>query len=106
MGEYLARNYPFLFPGIVVDTPAGVMVCRAILLNCSVDLPARAMITNMKQWNGENGCLYCEDTGTTIGSDHLHRYWPYKHATPARTKTSLLHNAQSALSTERVVSTD
>ena len=79
------------------------MVCRAILLTCSVDLPARAMITNMKQWNGANGCLYCEEEGTTIGCDHLHRYWPYKDAT-LRTRTSLLHNAEMAITTATTVS--
>ena len=52
----------------LVETPAGVMVARGILLACSVDLPARAMISNMKQWNGANGCLYCEEEGSTIGT--------------------------------------
>ena len=78
-----------------METPAGVMVARGILLACSVDLPARAMISNMKQWNGANGCLYCEEEGSTIGTDHLHRYWPYKPATP-RSHASLLQNAKSA----------
>ena len=76
---------------------------RAILLTCSVDLPARAMLTNMKQWNGAYGCLYCEEKGTTIGCDHLHRYWPYKDAT-LRTQTSLFRNAEVAITTASTVS--
>ena len=79
-----------------METPAGLMVARAILLICSVDLPARTMISNMKQWNGANECLYCEEEGSTIGTDHLQRYWPYKPATQ-RSHSSLLQNAQSAI---------
>ena len=33
------------------------------LLMCSVDLPARALVLNMKQFNGRYGCCYCEDKG-------------------------------------------
>lgn len=64
--------------GVPVQTPCGDKVGRAILLSCSVDLPARAMLLNMKQWNGRHGCLYCNHEGVTLGTDHLHRYWPPK----------------------------
>lgn len=47
----------------------------------------------MKQWNGINGCLYCEQEGVTLGGDHLHCYWPQEDA-PLRTYSSLLHNAE------------
>ena len=80
-----------------METPAGTMVARGILLMCSVDLPARAMLLNMKQWNGTNGCLYCEEAGTTIGNDHLHRYWPYKSGISARSHASIIQNAKSAV---------
>lgn len=83
------------YTGVAVNTPAGDMTSRAILLNASVDLPARAMISNMKQWNGAHGCLYCEDQGTTVGGDHLHRYWPYRDAV-SRSHASLLRNAEMA----------
>ena len=63
----------------------------AILMNCSMDLPARAMVMNMKQWNGISGCLYCEDEGTVIGGDHLHRYWPQQESSVARSHASLLN---------------
>ena len=85
-------------------TPASSMVTRAILLICSVDLPAHALVTNMKQWNGANGCLYCEDEGTTIGADHLHRYWPYKQDCIPRTHVSLFENAKSAIRSGTAVS--
>ena len=62
--------------GILVDTTAGIVTARALLLAFSVDLPAKALITNMKQWNGIQGYLYCADEGATLANDHLHRYWP------------------------------
>lgn len=93
------------FSGITVQTPAGVMTARAIVLNCSADLPARAMVSNMKQFNGRHGCLYCEEEGTTVGGDHLHRYWPHQTATVPRTHASLLRNAQTATTTGTCVCT-
>ena len=64
------------YAGVAVHTPAWPMIARVILLFCSVDLPARAIVLNMKQWNGQHGCLNCESPGTTVDGDHLHRYWP------------------------------
>ena len=75
----------------------------AILMNCSMDLPARAMVMNMKQWNGISGCLYCEDEGTVIGGDHLHRYWPQQESSVARSHASLLKNAETATRTGTTV---
>ena len=89
--------------GILVDTPAGAMVARAAVLMCSVDLPARALVTNMKQWNGAHGCLYCKDPGVTLGSDHLHRYWPYQQSSTLRSRASLLSNAEEAIRTGNTV---
>lgn len=34
-----------------------------MLLGAVFDLPARCKATNMKQFNGEYGCLYCCDPG-------------------------------------------
>lgn len=89
------------YTGVAVNTPAGDMTSRAILLNASVDLPARAMISNMKQWNGAHGSLYCEDQGTTVGGDHLHRYWPYRDAV-SRSHASLLRMQKWLLELEIV----
>ena len=83
---------PYMYvAGIAVQTPAGALNAGAILMNCSVDLPARAMVMNMKQWNGISGCLYCEDEGTVIGGDHLHCYWPQQESSVARSHASLLN---------------
>ena len=45
-----------------MNSPAGEITCKARLL-CSVDLPARASVLNMKQFNGKYGCSQCEDEG-------------------------------------------
>ena len=89
--------YPLLI-GVAVQSPIGPQIARAILIMGSFDLPARAIVMNTKQWNGQYGCLYCEDKGTTVGSDHLHRYWPDEGPSVERTHTSLLKNAEDAAS--------
>lgn len=82
--------------GVAVQSPVGPQISHAILLCCSFDLPARAIAMNTKQWNGQNGCLYCEDADTTVGTDHLHRYWPHEGMSVTRTHASLLKNAEDA----------
>ena len=72
------------------------MIAGVILIMCSVDLPARAMVLHMKQWNGAYGCAYCEDEGT---GDHLHPYWPQKDGSIARTHSSVLMHAETATNT-------
>lgn len=79
--------------------PAGPQTARAILITSSLDLPARAAATNMKQWNGQQGCLYCEDLGTTLDGDHLHRYWPDEGVSVERSHASLIKNATNATKT-------
>ena len=64
--------------GIEVCTPEGNKTCRGIMLTCTVDLPARAAVCNMKGFNGAHSCTTCLDSGdNTVGSTHMHRYWPF-----------------------------
>ena len=60
--------------GIMVKTPEGNKVCRAVLLCATLDLPAKAAVTNTKQWNGEYGCSVCLHKGPakvrTLGNGH------------------------------------
>ena len=53
--------------------PSGQMQAHAMLLHCSVDLPARALVLNMKHFNGQCGCCYCEDQEKTSPTNRLHR---------------------------------
>ena len=91
--------------GIQVEVPSGVMQTRAVLLMCSADLPAKASLTNMKQFNGAYGCTNCEDEGEPRASSHLQRNWPYKAASTLRTHTKMLKCAKEAMDSGTAVST-
>lgn len=80
-----------------IRTPAGVITAHARLLLCTVDLPAKAIILNMKQFNGMHGCSYCEDEGTPRASNHLHRNWLYSTTSTQRTHSSIMRNAKKAV---------
>ena len=49
-----------------MKTPDGIKTIRAMLLNGIFDLIAKAPLVNMKQFNGEYGCLTCTHPGTYI----------------------------------------
>ena len=89
--------------GISVKTPAGMAVSKARLLMCSVDLPARAQVLNMKQFNGVQGCAYCEDESTARASSHLHRNWPYRSRHVMRTHTKMLSDAKEVVESGQAV---
>ena len=57
--------------GIVVQTPSGLRTVKASLLIGVFDLPARAMATNMTQYNGRYSCTYCLDKGEHVSGRHL-----------------------------------
>lgn len=55
-----------LSKGIHVVPPSqGQIVCKAYVLACTADLPARCMICNCMQHNGAFGCWKCEQEGAT-----------------------------------------
>ena len=91
------------FPvGIPVNTPLGPRQLHCAMLLCCVDLPARALVLNMKQYNGKFGCSFCEDEGKTLPNYPLHRFWLYNPAS-ARSHQSLLCNARNARRTGEAV---
>ena len=71
---------------VKVSTPDGVHICRGMLLTCSVDLPARALVCSMKNYNGAYSCPTCLDSGdNTVGASPMHRYWPFNSSCEIRT---------------------
>ena len=82
--------------GIEATTPAGRKVVKAILLTGIFDLPAKAAVLNMKQFNGEYGCLYCLDPGEVI-SRNL-RVYPYNANRELRTERGIMLSAEQAVS--------
>ena len=75
-----------------------------MLLMCATDLIARAQVTNMKQFNGKFGCLYCLQPGQTPPDNNLIRYWSHVRAYPTRTNESILRAARTAVSSSDPVS--
>ena len=63
-----------------VQTPAGLQKVRACLLLTVFDLPAKAMATNMIQYNGCHSCSYCLDEGKHVLRRHL--FYPEKEHEP------------------------
>ena len=74
---------------------------HAALLQCSLDLPARALVMNI---NGKHGCCYCDASGKTPPGDHLHRYWPPSSCGAERSQQTMLEDAQKTSSTGDAVS--
>ena len=75
-------NSCIYFPGMVVNTASGKITIPPTLLMCSVDLPARSLCANMKQYKGKCGCVsWCsiwEATyGSWLASWKLHTTYPF-----------------------------
>lgn len=69
-----------------------------MILLCSVDLPAKAIVANSKQYNGKHGCNTCEDEG--VKGPGPARYWPYDPSGGIlRTHDSIIQNAKTATET-------
>ena len=96
---YLVQLYTV---GIAVSTVDGTKTAKVILLQCSADLPARAQLTKMKQFNGHCACLYCYNAGTTSPNNPLHRFWPHS-ACSQRTSHSFIQDVIKATTTAKVV---
>lgn len=94
---------PFCLSGLTVTTPSGDQIIRATLLLSSADLPAKALMTNMKQYNGEQGCSVCEDTGKTVGVGGLHRVWPYTTNMVLRTHRAVVESNRKVIQTGKPV---
>ena len=85
---------PLFLLGIEVISGSVFRICRPILLLAVADLPARALITCLKQFNGRNACLYCCQEGTSVSGQIC---WPFEEIRVARTKKSLMEDAKKAL---------
>ena len=97
--------------GFSVKTAGVDCIVMARLLLCLVDLPARALVLILKQFNGEYGYCYCKDKGVTRPTSSLHQNWPYT-ATRSYTATNTMRtdqgiicNARTALQNKTHVST-
>ena len=95
-----------MFSGMDVSTPDGLMKLRCLILMAAVDLPARAILLNMNQFNGKHGCSFCEHEGVTMPGSHLVRIWPPAEGcpVPSRNHQSVMQNVHKATASKAVVS--
>ena len=80
--------------GVTVKTQNGTKQVRACLLLGVFDLPAKAIATNMTQYNGRFSCTYCLDKGEHIS--HCPVFLP-EYAHQPRTTQSVEQCAAQAL---------
>ena len=89
--------------GVEFESPSrGKFICKAVLLACACDLPARCLVCNGMQYNGEYGCWKCLQSGQTVKTGpHGHaRAFPFNHADlkgPLRTNDLTLEHAKEAV---------
>ena len=82
--------------GVDISTSSGKFRVKARLIAASLDLPAKAMVANMKQFNGKHACSVCLDEGESLPGNPLHRFYPYEEDSVHRTHQSILHDAKEA----------
>ena len=66
--------------GVEVEVPGlDPFVMTAHVICCSCDLPAKALVQNFVQYNGEYGCGFCEQPGRSLRTDNggTVRVFPY-----------------------------
>ena len=93
-----------VYVGVAIESPVGVVQSHAILLQLSADIPSRTLLTNMKQFNGKFGCVYCNNPGSTLPGKPLHRFWPHNPTATSRSHASVIRDALVATTTGKVVS--
>ena len=85
------HSFAFLEKGVEMESPErGKFQCKGILLSCTCDLPARCLLCNSMQYNGEHGCWKCLQPGQTVrtgvrGHSRAFLYQPDDPKGPLRT---------------------
>ncbi|XP_033725860.1 uncharacterized protein LOC117315674 [Pecten maximus] len=79
------------------DCDGNSFLCKCFLLTCTCDLPARAMVYNVNQYNGDFSCWFCLHKGETLKLDTggIVHIFPYNSSNPKgipRTKESILED--------------
>lgn len=75
---------------------------KCVLLTCTCDLPARALVYNCNQFNGEYSCWYCLQRGETYkhdtgGISHIFPYDVNDPKGPKRTKQTILRDTDQVV---------
>lgn len=89
------------YNGIQVKHINGIKVVRAVLLLGVFDLPAKAAVADIKQFNGQYGCLYCTNPGKALKPGSL-VYLPQQ-CSADRTYSEMKNWASQAVTTGKAV---
>jgi len=100
----------YSYVGVQVDLPRvpTSVTLKAFTICACFDLPARASVLNTIQYNGEYGCNFCKQPGSTIrtekgGSVHAFFYDVDCPNGPVRTHKSQMMHAREAVETSTVI---
>ena len=99
--------------GIRISSPdiQETFTCRGMLLCGTCDLPAKAIVYNMLQFNGYYGCSHCKQngkqlstaTGSNAGKVHIYPYIHENPLGPLRTNDeTVLHSRKAVIETKPV----
>ena len=93
-----------LHSGVEMHSPdvSNNFLCKARLLCGTCDLPAKAMVFNMIQYNGYFGCTYCLQSGKQLatgerGTVHVYQYIQNNPAGPKHTTEQLEKDSREAI---------
>jgi len=90
--------YSVIFIGFdIADEHGSLIRAHVSMVLASMDLPAKAITVNMKQYNGKASCTYCLDPGETMAGNRLHRFWPHTATQVFRTEESFMQSAMTAI---------
>jgi hypothetical protein len=96
----------------MVDVPgvANPFVMTAHVICCTCDLPGKALVQNILQFNGAYGCGFCEQPGKNLRTENNGnvRIFPYQTESPKgeqRTADACIQYAKEAVETNSVVNT-
>ena len=97
--------------GVEVSSPdiyPNSFVCHAMLLCGTCDLPAKAIVHNMTQFNGYYGCSYCKQSGEQLptsatGRVHVYPFHGTDPTGPLRTNVDIEVHSYKAVSERKSV---
>lgn len=103
ISKWYVPSYPLT--GVEVRLPSGeVQLSHSVLLLCSVDLPAKAAVCNMLQYNGLRSCPTCLEPGdNSITPAPMLCVRPYCPSSMPRTDQSVFTAVRDAVLENKVV---
>ncbi|PIK38304.1 hypothetical protein BSL78_24855 [Apostichopus japonicus] len=87
----------------LTDFSGEEFLCKAALLSCTCDLPAKSLVTNSIQFNGKHGCWHCLQPGETYrtesgGNCHVFPFNTEDPVGPKRTMEQILKDVKETVS--------